>query len=90
MKAEVKIPKSADRFVHVFKRKPDDNIEAISDQDKKHMRVIAILQMAKEGTIPLIMNSEFTEKFYFDKEHQTAIYEIRIKKERKKDKYADC
>ena len=82
----------ADRFVHVFKRKETERIEFLSDQDKKHMRIIAILKMAKEGVIENIMNNEFTEKFTFDKEEQTAIYEIRIKKrkEGKNEVYADC
>ena len=82
-------PKNPDRFVHVFKRKEEEKINYLSDQDKKHMRIIAIVQMLNEGTLDSIINHAFTEKFVFVKESQTAIYEIKLIKERKKTIYAD-
>lgn len=83
------LPIAPNHFVHVFKRNKEDHIKFLSEQDKKHMRIIAILKMAKEGCIDAIMNHAFSEKFKFDEENQTAIYEIRLIQERRKPIYAD-
>ena len=88
MDQEVKV-KNPDRFVHVFKRREGDKIGYLSEQDKKHMRIIAVLKMAQNGEVDAIINHAFSEKFHFDKESQTAIYEIKLIKERKKYIYAD-
>ena len=70
-----------------FKSKQDKKF--IDDQDKKHIRIMSILHIAKNGNIEKIMNSEFTEKFIYDKEDQTVYYCIKIKRKVVK-KYADC
>lgn len=70
-----------------FKSKQDKNY--IDDQDKKHIRIMSILQIAKNGNIEEIMNREFTEKFIYDKEDQTAYYCIKFKRKVVK-KYANC
>ena len=74
-------------FVIGFKPKQDKNF--IDDQDKKHIRIMAILQIAKNGSIEEVLNREFTEKFIYDKENQMAYYCIKFKRKVVK-KYADC
>lgn len=75
-------------FVIGFKSKEKRNI--MTDQDKKHIRIMAILQIAKNGSIEQIMNSEFTEKFIYDKEDQMAYYCIKLIRRKEGKKYADC
>lgn len=75
-------------FVFVFQRKKD-RINHLTDQDKKHMRIFAVLEMIKQKTLDVVINTEFDEKFKFNEEEQTAIYIITLKKVRKKN-YADC
>lgn len=82
---------NCDYVVAFIKKTKEDKIDQIDAQDKLHVRIMANLQMAKEGFIEKIMNSKFKEKFYFDKEKQTIYYVIKIIRERKvKKKYADC
>lgn len=77
-----------DDYVVVFKYKRD-RIEKLTEQDKKHIRIMAILRIAKDGCISTIMNHAFTERFSFDNDKQICIYAIKLIKERKKH-YADC
>ena len=64
--------------------------EFITDQDKKHIRIMSILQIAKNGQIDEIMNREFTEKFIYDKEDRMAYYCIRFCRRKEGKNYADC
>lgn len=65
--------------------------DKITNQDKKHIRIMAILKMAKEGIIEKLMSVKFNESFVFDEEEQVAYYRIKFIKERKdQTKYADC
>ena len=70
-----------------FKSKQDRI--TISDQDKKHIRIMAILQIAKSGQIKEIMDREFDEKFIYDNKEQMAYYCVKFKRKEGR-KYADC
>ena len=74
-------------YVLEFKAMKGQNV--MTDQDKKHIRIVATLQLAKEHKIEFILNHQFTESFLFDKETKIAYYCLRIRKERKVVKYAD-
>ena len=82
-------PKSPTRFINIFKPKNGQVIKYLSDQDKKHIRIISIIKMAQSGDINAIINHAFTEKFKFDEKSQTVIYEIKLIEERNKTIYAD-
>lgn len=73
-------------YLFTFKAKQDTTY--ISEQDKKHFRIIATLVIAKKGEIDRLLNSQFAETFKFDNETKIATYGIRILKERKV-KYAE-
>ena len=71
------------------KNKTDNKVK-LDEQDKLHIRVIAILNIAKAGQIDLLLNRKFKEKFIYDEEDQMAYYCVKLIKERKVKKYADC
>ena len=74
-------------FIIGFKAK--HIVKFMSDQDKKHIRILATMQLIRDKQIEHILNNEFSEKFIFDDEKQTAYYCIKfIRKEGQK--YADC
>lgn len=78
-------------FKHEFKRQPNQSrIEKLSDQDKKHLRIFAIMQMMKSGDLLIIINNAFKEKFTFNKETQTAYYEIEIIDQKGESEHADA
>ena len=82
--------------------KPSDKIQLhfnsktfaseITDQDKKHCRIIAILQLARTEpeTLDYILNHSFRESFKYDKEKSELTYEIRFIKERRTKYRGDC
>lgn len=72
-----------------FKRKPDRRTEKITEQDRKHVRIMAILEIANNGLIEKMINEDFVEDFEFDKEKQVVYYKVRFIKERESVKYAD-
>ena len=74
-------------FVLVFV--PKSEMLTLTDQDKKHIRIMAILRLAKDGQIDKILNVNFTESFSIDTEHKVVLYKIKIIRERKKH-YADA
>lgn len=74
-------------FIFTFKAKGETNY--ITDQDKRHFRIIATLALAKNGQIERLIDNKFVEKFSYDNEKKIATYAIRIIKERKVVKYAE-
>ena len=65
------------------------SVKAMTEQDKRHIRILGILQLSRDNQIKNILDKEFVEKFIFDEENQVAYYCIKfIRKEGKK--YADC
>lgn len=64
---------------------------SIDEHDKKHIRILATLQLAHDKEIlDYIMSHKFNEKFKYDKDKEVVIYEIRFVKERKVKEYADA
>ena len=75
----VKIPED---IIVGFKRKPDKRAERLTEQDKKHIRIMAILEIAKGGIIKKLIDEAFVEEFEFDVEKQVVYYKVRFIKER--------
>ena len=75
----VKIPED---IIVGFKRNPDKRAERLTEQDKKHIRIMAILEIAKGGIIRKLIDEAFVEEFEFDVEKQTVYYKVRFIKER--------
>lgn len=74
-----------------FKAKQE--IKEFTKQDKNHIRIMAILRIAKDNDeiIHRMINHAFTEHFSFDQKNNIAYYHVKFIKERKvKKKYADC
>lgn len=64
---------------------------SIDEQDKKHIRILATLQLAHDKEVlEYLLNHKFNERFKYDKDKEVVIYEIRFIKERKVKQYADC
>lgn len=83
---EKKIQLKYDYFVGVNAK--DKDKVTLTEQDKNHIRIIAILELAKQGQIDFILNHNFTECFKYDKKEKRAYYCINmIRKE--KETYAD-
>ena len=76
---EVKIPEN---IIVGFKRKPDKRAERLTEQDKKHVRIMAILEIARGGIIQKLIDEAFVEEFEFDVEKQVVYYKVRFIKER--------
>lgn len=76
---EVKIPED---IIVGFKRKPDKRAERLTEQDKKHIRIMAILEIARSGIIRKLIDEAFVEEFEFDVEKQVVYYKVRFIKER--------
>ena len=85
----INIKEFTNKYEFVIGFKSKEQRKSITDQDKKHIRIMAILQIANNGSIGEILDSEFTEKFIYDEEDQMAYYCIKIKRKEGK-KYADC
>lgn len=81
------IKQSFTKYDHVFKFKAKKHKNAITEQDKNHVRIIAICKLHADGNIKELLTKEFTEKFIFDVEDQTIYYLIKYK--RKGIQYAD-
>lgn len=75
----VKIPED---IIVGFKRKPDRHAERLTEQDKKHIRIMAILEIARNGVIQKMIDEAFVEEFEFDVEKQVVYYKVRFIKER--------
>lgn len=81
--------KIRDEIIAVFRAKEKGHI--LNDQDKKHIRIMAILQFARqEGIIERIMKSQFKEEFEYDEKSDSVIYHIVFIKERRKKLHADA
>ena len=76
------IEKELMKYDYVLEFKAMKGQTVMTDQDKKHIRIFATLQLAKEQKIEHILNHKFVESFYFDKEKKIAYYCIRILKQR--------
>lgn len=86
----INIEEFTNKYEFVIGFKSKEQRKSITDQDKKHIRIMAILQIAKNGSIEKIMDSEFTEKFIYDEEDQMAYYCIKLVRRKEGKKYADC
>ena len=75
----VKIPED---IIVGFKRKPDKYAERLTEQDKKHIRIMAILEIARNEVIQKMIDEAFVEEFEFDVEKQVVYYKVRFIKER--------
>jgi len=87
------ILKNENNYDLVIEFKAKQEIKEITKQDKNHLRIMAILRIAKSDneTINRMINHAFTEDFKFDQKNNTAYYCVKFIKERKvKKKYADC
>lgn len=70
-------------YVFAFKCKKDDH--TFDEQDRKHLRIMAILQIAQDHeTLDNLMRHKFSESFKVDNEHKMVYYKIRIIKERRR------
>ena len=89
IKEILKAVKPSDDIAIAFKSK--SGLDKITDQDKKHVRIMAILQLAHDRELMnYIINHDFTESFKYDKENKTLIYKIRFIKERRTKYRGDC
>ena len=79
----MKTIKDKDDIVHVFNCKEKDHI--FNEQDKFHIRAMAILQLAHNKELfEYVMSHEVKERFQYDKEKNVVYYRIRFIKERRK------
>ena len=69
-----------DYFVFIFKRK--DYKKGLTDQDKKHIRFMAVYQLIKDDNFAEVMRHEFTEKFKYDADKNEVTYLIKLKRKR--------
>ena len=69
-----------DYFVFVFKRKTQEKV--FTDQDKKHVRFMAVYQLIKDDNFAEVMRHEFTEKFKYDADKNEVTYLIILKRKR--------
>ena len=89
IKEILKAMKPQDSVTIGFKAKQP--VEQITKQDKQHIRIMAILQLAHDRELMYhILNHEFTESFKYDEKEQLLIYKIRFKKERRPKYRGDC
>ena len=77
-------------FTLVFHRKQKNSGYTITEQDKKHIRMIATLKFARDGVIQEILDHEFTETFKYIKERDEVVYTVKLKKEGGHKEYANC
>lgn len=76
-------------YILGFKRK--EPTDKLTEQDKKHLRIFAVIKLLKEGQLDYVVRHDFIEKIEFDKNEQMAYYKIKIiRNKRKETKYADC
>lgn len=73
-----------------YKAKDGKNKDSLDEQDKKHIRIMAILQLGHDQQIDYVLSRDFKEKFIFDKKTQMAYYCIKILRRKEGKKYADC
>ena len=71
---------NADIYVFIFKRK--DNKKGLTDQDKKHVRFMAVYHLIKNDNFAEVMRHEFTEKFKYDADKNEVTYLIKLKRKR--------
>lgn len=79
-------------YTFVFDRKNGDHAKRLTNQDKLHLRLLAICTLLKDHdqkALTLIMKSEFVERFEIDETGTQARYIIAIKTKKKGDRYAD-
>lgn len=63
----------------------------IDEHDKKHIRILAVLQIARDEKILTdVLAHKFKEEFKYDEENNMAIYKIIFIKERRKKPYANA
>lgn len=75
-------------FAYEFKK---DGEMTFDDQDRKHIRMLSILQLAhNREAVEYILRHKFSESFKVDKDRKMAYYKIRIIKERRKKYRGDC
>lgn len=74
-------------FAYKFKKEGEMTFD---DQDRKHIRMLSILQLAKnKEAVEYILRHKFSESFKVDKDRRMVYYKIRIIKERRKYR-GDC
>ena len=73
-------------FVFVFKRKTQE--KGFTEQDKKHVRFMAVYQLIKDDSFSYVMKHNFTEKFRYDENKNEVTYVIKFIKEKGVDPYA--
>ena len=79
----------SDEIKLVFKNKLGN--ATLTDQDKKHIRIIAIIELAHDRDLMnYILNHSFKESFKLDEKKQEVIYTIKFIKERSKNYRGDC
>ena len=79
------------QFSLSFKRKSVNSGYRVTEQDKRHIRIIATLKFAQDrSVIQAILDHEFTEKFEYIKESEELVYTITLKKGGKHKEYANC
>lgn len=65
--------------------------KTIDEQDKKHIRILATLELARDRKmLEKVLNSKFKEEFKYDDERDIAIYKIIFIKERRTKANADA
>lgn len=78
------------KFVTIFYRKVPNSGYRITEQDKKHLRLMATLDLARDRELlQLFLGHEFTEKFEYIKEDEKVIYTMTLKKRGERKEYAD-
>ena len=80
----------SDNYDYVIGCKKKDGDNFMSEQDKKHIRILAILQLARDQQIDYVLHHKFNEKFVYDTDNQMGYYCIKIIKGKEGKKYADC
>ena len=74
-------------FAYEFKKEGEMTCD---DQDRKHIRILSILQLAhNREALEYVLSHKFSESFKIDKDRRMVYYKIRIIKERRKYR-GDC
>lgn len=72
-----------DEVVFIFKGKKEDH--TLNEQDKIHIRIMAILQLAQNRELlDYVMNHKVKENINYDKEKNIVCYRLKFIKERRK------
>lgn len=76
-------------FVVGFKLQDGIEKKELDEQDRKHLRILGIMQISKKQLISVLINNHITERFFYDQKEKVGFYCVKIIKRKEVRKYAD-